>query len=331
MNFHWLRPEWLLAILPLLILFIPLILKNTRDTVWQKACDPHLLPHLFIVHKTSFALLQKIMLFSGFLLTIIALAGPSYKTISVPIFELNTARVIVFDLSTAEWSTDLSPNRLTRARFKLLDLLQALEEGQTGLVLFTEQAFPVTPLTQDTQTIITQINELSPDIMPVQGYRLDLALLKAQTLLKQAGIQKGQIVAFSAQNPDQKAISIAKTLAQQGIITNVLSIGTGSGGPITTSTGELAKDRNGNILVSSLNSSAFSALAQAGQGQWWTLDTPTQTMVHTLNPLYATKNTSKKAAAQTTIPLDNGYIWIWPILVLGLWLFRRGRLEEFLQ
>ena len=167
MNFHWLRPEWLLAILPLLILFIPLILKNTRDTVWQKACDPHLLPHLFIVHKTSFALLQKIMLFSGFLLTIIALAGPSYKTISVPIFELNTARVIVFDLSTAEWSTDLSPNRLTRARFKLLDLLQALEEGQTGLVLFTEQAFPVTPLTQDTQTIITQINELSPDIMPV--------------------------------------------------------------------------------------------------------------------------------------------------------------------
>ena len=330
MNFHWLRPEWLLAIFPLLILFILLILKNTRDTVWQKACDPHLLPHLF-VHKTSSTLFKKIMLFFGFLLTIIALAGPSYKAITVPTFQLNTARVIVFDLSTAEWATDLSPNRLTRARFKLLDLLQALEEGQTGLVLFTEQAFPVTPLTQDTQTIIAQIHELSPDIMPIQGYRLDLALLKAQTLLKQAGVQKGQIVVFSAQNPDQKAIATAKTLAQQGIITNVLSIGTSSGGAITTSTGELAKDRNGNILVSRLNPSTFSALAKAGQGQWWTVDTPTQTIVHTLNPLHATKNTGKRVESQTKIPLDNGYIWIWPVLILGLWLFRRGRLEDFLQ
>lgn len=328
---HWLRPWWLLAILPLILLFIPLVLQTWRDNAWQKICDPHLLPHLLILKKTASTRIKKGLFFLGFLLAIIALAGPSYKTIRAPVFQLNTARVMVFDLSTAQWANDIAPNRLTRARFKLLDLLQALKEGQTGLILFTAQAFVAAPLTQDTQTIIAQINELSPDIMPVQGYQLDSALLKAQTLLQKAGANKGHILVFSAQNPDSKAIATAKTLARQGFTTDVLYIGTSTGASIKTPAGELAKDEKGNIIISRLDMQQLSALAKAGHGQLWSLDTPTQTIVDTLNPQHAAKNTSKTQATQTRIWLDNGYIWLWPLLILILWFFRRGRLQEFLQ
>jgi Ca-activated chloride channel homolog len=312
-------------------LFIPLTLQTWRDTAWHKACDPHLLPHLLVIKNTPLIFIKKALLFLGFLFAIIALAGPCYKTIEAPIFQLNTSRVIVFDLSTAEWANDVAPNRLTRARFKLLDLLQALREGQTGLVVFTAAPFTVSPLTLDTQTIIAQINELSPDIMPVEGYQLSLALLKAQSLLQKAGMHKGNIIVFSAQSPDANAIATAKTLAHQGFSTDVLSIGTSTGGSITTPAGELAKDKNGNIIISRLDKSLLSALAKAGQGHLWSLDTPTESIIQTLNPRHATQNTSKTQATQTRIWLDNGYIWLWPLLFLMLWVFRRGRLQEFLQ
>lgn len=330
LSLHWLRPWWLLAILPVAILFVPLTLQAWRDTVWLKACDAHLLPHLLLGGQVQARFFKKALLFLSFLLATIALAGPCYKTIAAPIFQLNTARVIVFDLSTAQWANDVAPNRLTRARFKLLDLLQALQEGQTGLILFTQQPFVVSPLTPDTQTIISQVDQLSPEIMPVQGHQLSLALLKAQSLLQKAGANKGDIVVFTTQDPDKDAISTAKTLAQQGFKTDVLYIGTSSGGSITTPAGELAKDKNGNIIISRLHIPLLSSLADAGHGELWTLDTPTQTIIKTLNPPHATQNTGKSHATQTRIALDNGYIWLWPLLIVGLWVFRRGRLQELL-
>ena len=328
---HWLRPWWLLAFLPVLALLLPLTLQSWHDNAWRKACDPHLLPHLLVGDSTRLAIAKKVLLLLGFLLAIIALAGPCYKTIAAPVFQLNTARVIVFDLSNAQWANDIAPNRLTRARFKLLDLLQALQEGQTGLVVFTAQPFVVSPLTYDTQTIVNTVGDLSPDIMPLQGYQLNTALLEAQSVLEKAGAHNGHIVVFTAQNPNAVDISTAKMLAKKGFYTDVLYSGTTAGSTITTPQGTLAKDEKGNIIISRLDKTSLTKLAQAGHGQLWSVDTPINTIVHSLNPNLAAKSASKSHAAQTRIWLDNGYIWLWPLLILVLCAFRRGRLQELLK
>lgn len=331
LGLHWLRPWWLLAVLPVFILLVSFALHAARDTAWRKACDPHLLPHLLIGEKTRLAGLKIGLLFLGFLLAIIALAGPCYKTRTAPIFQLNTARVIVWDLSTAEWATDIAPNRLTHARFKLLDLLQGLEEGQTGLVVFTAQPFVVAPLTYDTQTLFSTVNELSPDIMPVQGYQLNTALLKAKAVLEKGGARQGHIVVFTAQNPTTVDIATAKKLAKEGFYTDVLYSGTATGSTLSSPNGSLVKDENGNIVISHIDKAALSQLAKAGQGQLWSLATPLPTIIHSLNPPLAAKNASKTHAANTRIWEDNGYIWLWPLLILVLCVFRKGRLQELLK
>lgn len=331
LGLHWLRPWWLLALLPVLALLLPLTLQSWRDNAWRKVCDPHLLPHLLIGDSTRLTVLKKGVLLLGFLLAIISLAGPCYKTSVAPIFQLNTARVIVFDLSTAQWANDIAPNRLTRARFKLLDLLQNLKEGQTGLVVFTAQPFVVSPLTHDTQTLVSAVGELSPEIMPVQGYQLNTALLEAKTLLEKAGAHNGHIVVFTAQNPNKVDIATAKTLAKQGFYTDVLYSGTAAGSTLSTPEGSLVKDEKGNIIISRLDKTALSHLARAGHGQLWSLDTPVATIIQCLNPQLALKNTGKTHAGETRIWLDNGYIGLWPLLILVLYAFRRGRLQELLK
>ena len=331
LSLHWLRPWWLLALLPVLALFLPLTLQSWRDNAWRKICDPHLLPHLLVGDSTRFVVAKKGLLLLGFFLAIIALAGPCYKSITAPIFQLNTARVIVFDLSTAQWGNDIAPNRLTRARFKLLDLFQALQEGQTGLVVFTAQPFVVSPLTYDTQTLVNTVGDLSPDIMPLQGYQLNTALLEAESVLTKSGAHNGHIVVFTAQSPNAVDINTAKALAKQGFYTDVLYSGTTTGSTITTPQGTLAKDEKGNIIVSRLDKISLSKLAEAGHGELWSVDTPINTIVRSLNPKLAAKHASKSHAAETRIWLDNGYIWLWPLLILVLCAFRRGRLQELLK
>ncbi|MEZ5450934.1 MAG: VWA domain-containing protein [Thiolinea sp.] len=77
------------------------------------------------------------------------------------------------------YARDAAPNRLDAARFKLLDLLQQRRDGQTALVVFAGDAFTVSPLTDDTEAIAAQAKNLSPEVMPVQGSRAELAIGRA--------------------------------------------------------------------------------------------------------------------------------------------------------
>ena len=74
-------------------------------------------------------------------------------------------------------ATDLKPSRLTLARFKVLDILNRTKDGQVGLIVFAGDAFVVSPLTDDVQTIAALVPVLTSDIMPAQGSRIARGLL----------------------------------------------------------------------------------------------------------------------------------------------------------
>ena len=45
-NFHFLRPEWFYALIPAVLLFALLRYRQSHHSNWEKAIDPHLLPHI---------------------------------------------------------------------------------------------------------------------------------------------------------------------------------------------------------------------------------------------------------------------------------------------
>ncbi len=75
----------------------------------------------------------------------------------------------MLDLSYSMKAADLAPSRMDRARQKLVDLLQARDEGQTGMIAYAGDAHIVTPLTDDFRTISNLLPALNPDMMPVPG------------------------------------------------------------------------------------------------------------------------------------------------------------------
>ena len=102
--------------------------------------------------------------------------------------------VIVLDLSRSMDAADIKPSRLVMARYKIADILKQRKDGQTALLVYAGDAFTVTPLTNDTETIDNQLSALTTDIMPSDGNNTARALEKAVELFKQAGLQKGQIL-----------------------------------------------------------------------------------------------------------------------------------------
>lgn len=327
---HLLRPLWLLA-LPIGVYIIWQLSKYiAKNSAWHTICDEHLLPHLLVHEKSKFKKLPLYILSAAWLLSIIALTGPSWKQELQTVYRAQTARVIALDLSESMYATDIKPSRLMRAKYKITDLLNRMPEGVTGLVAFAGEAYTVSPLTEDTNTIKAMIPELNPNIMPVQGKNISDAFRESISLLNQAGQQTGEIILMTDSTPTAADIRAARTLGEKGYQLIVYGIGTTEGAPIPTTKGKFVEDHNGAIVISKLNQTSLQHLATAANGsyvRYSTNDNDVQKILHDAS----VDQRYKASKERTAIWHDEGHWFIFPILLIVLLLFRKGWLDEVLH
>ncbi len=268
-EFHFIRPYWLLALLPYLILLVMLVRSKLSRGNWTAVCDEALLPYLLqdkAIAQSRWPLATGAI---AAFVAILALAGPTWERLPTPVFRNDSALVIVLDLSRSMDAADIKPSRLVMARFKIADILKQRKDGQTALIVYAGDAFTVTPLTNDTDTIDNQLSALTTGIMPTDGNNTARALEKAEELFKQAGLQKGQILLITDGGSTDDALSRAKSLGTYQLL--VLGVGTPSGAPIALETGGFLKDDQGGIVVDKLDVNGLEELAQAGKGAYQSL------------------------------------------------------------
>jgi Ca-activated chloride channel family protein len=263
-QLHFLRPEWFYAFIPLLLLTVFLFRRKASSMNWRNVCDPQLLPHILVGKSKSSSRWPYLLMALTSALCIVALAGPVWKKLPQPVFREESALVIALDLSQSMQATDIKPSRLARARLKILDILQSRKGGQTALIAFAANAFTVTPLTDDDNTIANLVPSLDPGLMPAQGSNATAALETSLELLKQAGVAKGDILLITdgVSSDDHEAI---KQIAAKGHRLSILGIGTLDGSPIPLSGGFL-QDTEGAIVISKLQPASLQQAALMGGG-----------------------------------------------------------------
>ena len=323
-SFHFLQPLWFWALLPLGLLVWHTLKPGGDDTAWRRVCDARLLPWLLVKPGTRNRL-PAWLLAAGWLITVIALADPVWEKQPQPVYRSQEARVIVLDLSRSMLSPDLAPSRLTRARYKVADLLRRSTEGQTGLVVFAGDAFAVSPLTTDAETIQALLKPLEPDLMPAQGSRVDLGLEKAGELLQQAGIEHGDILLVADGFHGERAIDAAARLQQEGYRVSVLGIGTPQGAPIPDPRGGYVQDDTGNIVMAKLDAAALRELAAAGGGRYTTISADDRDIDHLLDAaIPRLQSRSEQTELQTEVWQSRGPWLVLLLLPLAALVFRRG-------
>ena len=321
-QFHFLEPLYLLALLPLIVIFFLAFRENTDSRAWGKIIDADLLPLLLKGKDRGSNKFAKFILAIAWFTTVIALADPAWEKIPRPVFQTNTARIIILDLSNSMLIEDVKPSRLTRARFKIEDILSRKEEGQTGLVLFAGEAFTAAPLTRDTKTISSLLKVLTPQILPAQGSRADLGLIKAHELLKQAGILNGRILLIAdGVSQKQASLNAARDLLSDGHTVSVMAVGTETGGTLNF--------RNNVTKTIKLEPQTLIDIAKNGGGNYHLMTTNNSDLKHLLTPIsdnssLTQKKTNGDQEIQNTEWHSMGPILVLLLLPFAALAFRRG-------
>ncbi|MEO1580363.1 MAG: VWA domain-containing protein [Pseudomonadota bacterium] len=292
-EFHWIRPAWLLAI-PLAIAVWWWLRQRGVGAAspWHRWVDPAL--HTVMIsdgREQRAGALQWLALVAA-VIGLVGLAGPSWERVSLPVQRGSDALVIALDLSRSMDATDVAPSRLTRARLKLLDVLAERKDGDTALLVFSANAFVVTPLTSDGATIASQVMALDSSLMPTRGSYPESGIRKALQLLRRAEVRSGDVLLITDGANLTTAMDAARELAAEGHRLHVMGVGTVEGGPIPESRGGFVTDTRGTIALPKLDPAGLARLARAGRGRYANMTSNTSD----LNALGLTDSARKRAA-----------------------------------
>ena len=320
-TFEFIRPYWLLGIVIVLAFNLWRVQRNKYKNT--NIIASHLSEHLVTLPETTKN--NKLALSALLIIGFFALSGPSLRSVELPVYETQKAQVIAFDLSYSMYASDIKPSRLSQARYKAIDLLKQWNEGEKALIAYAGDAFTISPLTRDSNSIINHISNLSPRIMPVLGSRPDLALKKSISILKNAGYKKGHIV-FITDGFDKDSLDkMKKMIANSDWMVSVLAVATPEGSPIKLPDGSLLKDTSDNIVVPKLEADLLYPITRINGGRYVTINAQgedTLLLAKHYDTHHQRKESQQKAESKQLI--DDGY-WVSLLLLpLFLLLFRKG-------
>ena len=309
---HFLRPDWLWALLALPLILAAVLYRQRRSEAWRQAVDAHLLSHLLVAGGHRRARLPWAILL-GWTLAVLALAGPSWRQQAQPMFQAGTPLVVVLDLSSRTTATDLPPSRLLQARAKIGALLRDRQGGQVGLVVYADDAYTVAPLTDDTSNVALYLDALAPDVMPRDGQHADRGIDWAAQLLRQTGSLRGRILLISDQADAAAALAAAQARGL-GLQVSVLGLGTPAGAAY--------RDGNGQIAQAALDETGLRAVATAGGGRYQRIAADDRDL-RALGVLDASDGSAQQRPGQGRQWQDEGFWLLPPLMLLALLAFRR--------
>ncbi|MDA8899154.1 VWA domain-containing protein [Porticoccaceae bacterium] len=327
-DFHFIRPLWLLGIIPAALCLLMINKLAHQAGNWSKVISAELLPFLMQSNTQGENRLTRSFMMGAagcWLLFCLALAGPSWNQLPQPVHKEDAALVLMLDLSPSMLAEDVAPSRLIKARYKMIDILKARQQGFTGLVVYGGEAFTVSPLTEDGNTIVSLIPTLHPGLLPVYGSNTEDGIDAAMDLIKNAGYQQADILLLTDGVSRAAFGDISSQLKSRNIRLHILGIGTAEGAPIPMGNGGFVKDKNGSILLPKLDSSALKQLADLGGGKFVSMSNDDSDINHLLQAVTSDFPATTEVRDQTfDVWEDYGYWVILLLLPLLLASFRKG-------
>ena len=215
--------------------------------------------------------LQTALLIAGLAFGSVAIARPQLGEILQERKGRGRDVIIAVDVSRSMLAGDLPPSRLKRAQMAAEDLVRQLKGDRVGLVAFAGSSFLQAPVTADHAAVLTAMQELGPELIPLPGTNIASALRCAEEAFDHSeGGQRALVLITDGEELEEDAVAISQELsAKMRIFTvgvgspegAVLAVPAPQGGGI-----EYIKDSSGNVVQSKLDEGRLRQIAQAGGG-----------------------------------------------------------------
>ena len=97
-------------------------------------------------------------------LCVVALARPQWGTVERMVEQEGIEVMVALDVSQSMLAQDIKPDRLSRAKMEIADLMRRLGGNEIGLVLFSGASFIQFPLTSDYATARSFLENARPEV-----------------------------------------------------------------------------------------------------------------------------------------------------------------------
>lgn len=330
-ELHLLRPLALLGLIPALIAVALAQCRKRSAGNWEKIINPALLPYL-MQGETSKKQRGMLWVLLAWMITCLALAGPSWQQLPQPVHKKDAALILIMDLSPSMLAEDIKPSRLERARYKLIDILKNRSEGFSALVVYGGAAYTLTPLTEDSNTIISLVPVLHPTLLPEYGSNTEDAIETALELAVNGGYQQGDLLLITDEVSRSAFNSIQSMISKAGKFRlSILGVGTQQGAPIPTGAGGFAKDRSGAIIIPKLSPAFLQMLAQNNGGIYAGMsadDSDIEALLATTEELFP--DATKELERSFDLWDDQGFWLVFLLLPIIVLSFRKGNIALIL-
>jgi Ca-activated chloride channel homolog len=242
--------------------------KATLETFAQK----ELLPRLTSPIDRKRQRHKSIFVFMAFISGILALMRPQAGFYWEEGKRKGLDILFAVDTSRSMLTGDLKPNRLTFSKGAVREFVKTLKSDRVGLVAFSGEAFLVCPLTLDYNGFLQSLDSLDTDTLPQGGTSLSSAIQVALKSYRQKQGEKVLLLLSDGEDHEGDPIAAAQSAQGEGVKIFTFGMGTREGGLIPTDEGDrqkgFLKDRQGNVVKSSLNEEILKQIASGTGGSY---------------------------------------------------------------
>jgi Ca-activated chloride channel family protein len=198
-----------------------------------------------------------------------ALLHPQWGEVTDQVEQQGRDLMIALDISRSMLAQDVAPDRLSCAKQAIEQLMQALAADRVALMVFSEKARIYCPLTQDYPLVRLFLEHIDYTTLSAGTTRLDQPIYCAIQQCKRNQQRKHNILLLVSDGEDFSGAlaGIKEQAASCGLTILVLGIGTAQGAPIPVyneqkQRTDYLKDVRGQVVISRLNKSALTTLAE---------------------------------------------------------------------
>jgi len=297
-DFHFAEPRWLwlAAVAPALLALLHAHAARRRREQIARMASPQFVQELTTSHSPTRRRFKNILLLLAFGFAGLALARPQWGSVGANHAWLGEDVVFVLDCSQSMTATDVTPSRLQRAKFSILDFVHRQSHGRVGLVAFAGSAFIQCPLTFDAGAFEETLLSVDEKTIPVPGTDIGRALNEAYRAMDINARRKMVVLVTDGEDLEKSGIAAARRLATNGVVVFTIGVGTPAGKELQTLNAagqpELVRDAKGEIVRSQLDETTLHDIAQATGGNYYPLGNLGDGLMQVRSAMHALEVTS---------------------------------------
>lgn len=263
-----------LILVPLALAFL-LWAERQRRRAIARVGEPNLIARLSESVNWRGRRLKYALWLGALALLVIALARPQWGETKQLTSQKGVQVMVALDVSKSMLAQDIKPDRLTRAKMEITELMNKLHGDEVGLVVFSGASFIQFPLTSDYGTAQSFLDDAKPEIVSRPGTAIGDAI---QTALRgfdeHRTSQKVIVVATDGEDNTSGVTAAEQAAAKAGAIIYTIGFGSTKGVPIPEFNDQgqqtgFKKDKDGNTVLSALDEKSLREMAAATGGKYY--------------------------------------------------------------